>query len=431
LRLPTFEPGSLVDRRELLAAGGAFAAGAAALPVQGAAPRGGSDACIFLWIDGGMAHLDTFDPKKRGDGKRTPGSYYSPISTAIPGAQVCEHLPKTARLLDRCALLRSVTHNVDQHSRANSLMHQGRMQSETVLYPSLGSVVYHQLGARTEEVPAYVVLGLPSAMRDPGFLGSKFGYVYLPEPGRPPQGLVPPPDVRKERQDRRMELLRGLQSDYLARHGRDSEARARVEISQRGFRLAGPRFLNVLDLQREPASLRTAYGDTFGQRCLQARRLVEAGARFVEVSFYKSFTNGAGWDTHNAAQKGQYRLIQQLDQAYSTLLSDLEKKNLLDRTLVVLATEFGRPPEFDKGGGRGHHPAAFTCVLAGGGLRTGKVIGATDELGRKVAEHPVSVADFHATIHRTLGIDPDARLLAGARPVPITDRGKPVAALFG
>ena len=419
-----------VNRRGLVSAGGALALGASALPAVSAPPKGGADACIFLWIDGGMAHLDTFDPKKRGDG-RTPGSYYAPISTAISGAQVCEHLPRTARVLDRCALIRSVTHGVDQHSRANSLMHQGRMQSETVLYPSLGSVVYHQLGARTDEVPAYVVLGLPSAMRDPGFLGSKYGYVYLPEPGRPPQGLVPPPDVDQARQGRRMELLRGLQSEYLTRRGSDPEARARVEITQRGFRLAGPRFLNVLDLQREPAALRTAYGNTFGQRCLQARRLVQAGARFVEVSFYKSFINGAGWDTHNAAQKGQYRLIQQLDLAFSTLISDLEKKKLLDRTLVVMATEFGRPPEFDKGGGRGHHPHAFTCVLAGGGLRTGRVVGVTDEVGRKVVEHPVSVADLHATIHRALGVDPDAHLFAGARPVPITDRGKPVAALFG
>jgi uncharacterized protein (DUF1501 family) len=152
--------------------------------------------------------------------------------------------------------------------------------------------------------------------------------------------------------------------------------------------------------------------------------------RFVEVSFNLNFLNGSGWDTHNAGQLKQHLLIQDLDKALSTLISDLKTNALLDRTLVVVATEFGRPPEFDSGGGRGHHSKAFSALLAGGGLRAGQVVGATDELGNTIIDRPVSIPDFHATIHTALGINPDKSLFAGQRPVPITDHGTPVRELF-
>jgi uncharacterized protein (DUF1501 family) len=143
-----------------------------------------------------------------------------------------------------------------------------------------------------------------------------------------------------------------------------------------------------------------------------------------------NFLNGTGWDTHNEGQRNQHLLIQDLDRSFSTLLQDLEKRRLLDTTLVVIATEFGRPPEFDAGGGRGHQSEAFSMVLAGAGLTSGQVIGRTDELGKNVVEDPVSLPDFHATLHCALGIDPSKNLYSGDRPVPITDHGKPVARLF-
>jgi uncharacterized protein (DUF1501 family) len=188
--------------------------------------------------------------------------------------------------------------------------------------------------------------------------------------------------------------------------------------------------MSVFDLKSEPEALRQEYGDEFGQRCLLARRLVEAGVRFVEVSFNLNFINGTGWDTHLEGQLQQHVLIEQLDQAIAALLMDLERRNRLDKTLVVVATEFGRPPDFDGGGGRGHQSDAFSGLLAGGGLKLGQVIGQTDELGRKVVSRPVSIPDFHATIHRALGIDPSEELYDGDRPVPITDRGQPIAELF-
>ena len=144
----------------------------------------------------------------------------------------------------------------------------------------------------------------------------------------------------------------------------------------------------------------------------------------------RNFINGTGWDTHNEGQENQHMLIRQLDQAFSTLLLDLEKHQRLDHTLVVVATEFGRPPDFDARGGRGHYSKAFSMVLAGGGLQTGQVVGVTDELGKEILEDPVSLADFHATIYAAMGIDPSRKLYDGDRPVPITDSGKPIERLF-
>jgi uncharacterized protein (DUF1501 family) len=176
--------------------------------------------------------------------------------------------------------------------------------------------------------------------------------------------------------------------------------------------------------------LRNSYGDEFGQRCLLARRLVQRGVRFIEVSFNLNFINGTGWDTHNQGQENQHILIQQLDAALATLVADLEKNKLLDKTLIVVSTEFGRPAQFDGGGGRGHHPGSFTVALAGGGLKTGQAVGVTDEMGMKIVEQPISVPDLFATIHCALGINPHKNLYAGDRPVPVTDHGQPVREVF-
>jgi uncharacterized protein (DUF1501 family) len=153
--------------------------------------------------------------------------------------------------------------------------------------------------------------------------------------------------------------------------------------------------------------------------------------RFIEVSHNLNFVNGTGWDTHNEGQLNQHLLIQELDAALSALVLDLERRAMLDKTLIVVATEFGRPAQFDGGGGRGHHSKSFSIVLAGGGLKTGQAIGTTDELGMSIAERPISVPDLHATIHHVVGIDPSEELYAGDRPVPITDHGVPVAEVFG
>lgn len=393
-------------------------------------PRGSAESCIFLWLGGGACHIDTFDPKEKGDGKKKPGSAYDPVDTAIAGAQVCEYLKRSAPLLDRAVLVRSLHHDVvDEHAAATNRLHTGRPTSGTIVYPSIGSLVAHEL-PRQGNVPPYVVMGYPNVARSPGFLGAKYGYLYLTETEVGPNGLVRAADVSDSRQARREALLAQARQEFVKRNAGDAAIAGYSTVSEEAFRLAGPQFLNVFNLKQEPAKIRESYGDEFGQRCLLARRLVQAGVRFVEVSFNLNFVNGTGWDTHNEGHHKQHLLIDQLDQAFAALLLDLGKHKLLDKTLVVIATEFGRPPEFDGGGGRGHHAKAFSGVLAGGGLSSGRVIGETDELGKTVVRDPVSIPDFHATIFAALGINPAKELYDGQRPVPITDMGKPVRELF-
>ena len=426
------------NRRRFLTASAGAAASASLLPLASAndnatpLPKASADSCIFLWLGGGACHVDTWDPKKKGDAKaKKAGSYYDAIDTAIDGVQVCQHLPRMAKLLDRTIVMRSCHHDViDEHAAAVNRVHVGRPPTGTTTYPSIGSVVSSELGARGEGVPAYVVMGYPSASRGPGFLGAQHSYLYLTETELGPAGLKRPADVTDVRQQRREAMLAKLREQFVKRNQGQKKIEDYAATSVQGLKLAGPKFMSVFDIKSEDASVREAYGGEFGQRCLLARRLVQEGVRFVEVSFNLNFINGTGWDTHNQGQLNQHIMIEQLDQAMSALIQDLEKRNRLDKTLIVVATEFGRPPEFDGGGGRGHYSKAFSMVLAGGGLKTGQAIGTTDELGKNILDTPISIADFHATIHATLGIDPAKELYDGVRPVPVTDRGTPVTECF-
>ncbi len=419
-------------RRDVLQ--GALAGAAGSLGTVSRAeptPNGKADACIHIWLGGGAGHIDTFDPKRRGDGKDTPGSYYDSIPTAALDIRLCEHLPRVADRMDRCALLRTVSHDLNsQHGAASNLMHTGRKPSGTIIYPSVGSLVSHELGAKSDDVPPYVVMGYPNIMRDPGFLGAGSGYVYLTQIETGPTGLNPAPDVDSDRQKRRQVLLGRLRADYLERNDDDTIVRAKAEVSEQGFRMAGQRFMDVFRLDQEPSAVRDSYGSDFGQRCLLARRLVQAGVRFIEVSFNLNFLNGTGWDVHQDGILKQHLLIQDLDRALSSLLDDLERHRLFDRTLVVVSTEFGRPPEFDAYGGRGHQADAFSTLFAGGAVRGGVAVGRTDEIGKAIVDRRTLVPDYFATIFATLGIDFAKNLYSNNRPVPITDQGRPVAEIL-
>jgi hypothetical protein len=425
-------------RREFLVTSAATAASLALAPAaRGAdakplAPLGKAEHCIFVWLGGGAGQIDTWDPKQLGDPKaKKAGSYYPAIDTAIPGIQVCEHLAGCAKVLDRFVLVRTVHHEViDEHAAAVNRMHTGRPTSGTIIYPSIGSIVAHQRGAAGEGVPAYVLIGYPNVTRGPGFLGSKYSYVYLTDTESGPAGLSRPPEIAVDRQERREALLSKVREEYLARQqGNQLVAQYDATVSD-ALRLSGPQFKRIFQLSEESGSLRDSYGGEFGQRCLLARRLVESGVRFIEVSHNLNFLNGTGWDVHNEGILRQHALIQELDKALAALVTDLERKRLLDKTLIVVAGEFGRPAQFDAGGGRGHHGKSFTVALAGGGLKTGQAIGQTDELAMSIISRPVSVPDLHATIHATLGIDPHETLYAGERPVPITDGGAVIRELF-
>lgn len=425
-----------MNRRDFLKHSGVLS-GAAITAAPGLAasaentlPKGSAEHVVFLWLGGGMAQVDTFDPKRRGNSKASPklaGSEYAAIDTVVPGVQFCEHLPRTAMLADRLTAMRTVNHHlIDEHAFGTNFVHTGRLISGSITYPSIGSIIGHMLGPASPDVPAYMLIGYPNVSRGPGFLGAKGGYVYLVDTESGPAGFSRPADVTPVRVERRRELLEPLTARVPDGSIIDQYRAAQAEA----MRLAGPDFMRHFRLSEESADLRTGYGGEFGQRCLLARRLVQAGVRFIEVSHNLNFINGTGWDTHNEGQQNQHLLIKELDIALSALITDLEQQRLLDKTLVVIGTEFGRPASYDARGGRGHQGSCFSLLLAGGGLKHHGAFGVTDELSKKIVENPVSIPDFHATIHAALGINPAHELFDGSRPVPITDHGTPVAALF-
>ncbi len=386
----------------------------------------------MIWLGGGMAQIDTFDPKAVGDAKaRKAGSYYPAIDTAVPGVQVCEHLKHTAKLMDRVTALRTVNHNVvDEHAAATNRMHTGRPTTGTVQYPSLGSIIAHERGAATDGVPAYMVIGYPNLTRGPGFLGQKAGFVYLTDLDSGPAGLSLPPDINAARRTRREQLLGTVRDAGTAKFGSDRLFSQYNSAMTESLKLAGPDFMKVFDLKTESDDLRNKYGQGFGQRLLASRRLCESGVRFIEVSMNMNFRNGTGWDTHNDGQLNQHLLIQELDQGLAALMQDLESRRMLDSTMIIINSEFGRPAQFDSGGGRGHHSKCFTMVVAGGGLNHCGAYGVSNELAMEAVENPVGVPDAFATILAGMQIDPSKNLYDGDRPVPITDQGQAIQSLL-
>ena len=422
------------NRRQFI--GGTTAATAAALALPASAEQtesllqGKAEHVISIWLGGGMGQIDTFDPKRKGDPKtRKPGSYYDSIETAVPGVRLCEHLSGLAPLMEHVTAVRTVNHTViDEHAAATNRMHTGRPISGTVTYPSIGSIISHERGAADEGAPPYVLIGYPNVTRGPGFLGPKAGYLYTTDTSHGPAGLSRPDGITPLRQSRREQFLSILQNNTLpTEESRLLNYDAAIEQS---LRLSGPEFNRAFQVGEEPADLRNLYGGEFGQRCLLSRRLVERGVRFIEVSHNLNFMNGAGWDVHHEGILDQHELIRELDTAVSALITDLKTKRLLDKTLIVITSEFGRPPGFDVRGGRAHQGKTFSCVLAGGGLSHQGAYGVTDELSKQPVSDPVAVPDFFATICAAVGVNYRKNLYDGDRPVPITDRGNPIEALF-
>ncbi|MBI1368717.1 MAG: DUF1501 domain-containing protein [Planctomycetes bacterium] len=429
-----------LNRRRFLAASAAASASALAAPSllraaeasKSKVPLGKADHCIMIWLGGGFSQIDTFDPKQLGNPeKKQAGSYYPKIATAVKGVEVTEHLAKTANLMDRFTAVRTVHHEViDEHAAAVNRMHTGRPTSGAIVYPSIGSIVAACKGDATASVPSYVVAGYPNLTRGPGFLGAQHSYMYLIDTDSGPVGLTRPDDIPDDRAARRQALLGKLEAGYTQRIGPEKAVAAYSATSDKAFRLSGQQFMDVFNLKEESKSLRESYGEEFGQRCLLARRLVQAGVSFVEVSHNLNFVNGTGWDVHNKGILNQHVLIKQLDAALSTLTTDLERCKMLDKTLIVVAGEFGRPGHFDGGGGRGHHGKSFTVVLGGGGLNHMGAYGQTNEFAEEIVSDPVGVPDVFATVFNALGIKPSKTLYDGDRPVPITDMGAPIAPLF-
>jgi hypothetical protein len=403
-----------------------------------AAENNSAKQCIFIWMDGGPSHHETFDPKPnapveiRGE--------FDTIPTSVSGVDFSEHIPRTAKLMDRLTIIRSIAHHDPGHGGGNHYLTTGRRTpikvacgAKVSFHPSIGSVIAKEHGAQ-DGIPPYVQFALPGPLRSggPNFLGAKYAPFYVANnPNRPDfrmQDVTLPAGVTDRRAQRRERLRQNVDSlqritDAAAKDpavGLDSFYEQAVEL------ITSPQAKKAFDIHTESAKTRDRYGRTMvGQQCLLSRRLVEAGVPFVIVQH-------AGWDHHGTIftyLKNRYLPI--FDQAYSALIEDLDDRGMLDDTLVLALGEFGRTPKINKNGGRDHWPQAMSVAAAGAGVPRGQIIGATDSKGAAPSERRLSVEDFAATLFTKMGIDP-RKIYHDAlgRPLPIVDGGKPIAELF-
>jgi hypothetical protein len=397
---------------------GRLAAGAAADPRR-------RRSCVLLWMDGGPSQMDTFDLKP---GHANGGPFHE-IATAVSGIRISEHLPRIARHVDRLALVRSMTSKEGDHRLAAAYAHAGYPQRGPIQYPTLGALVAKETGAEDADLPAFVSIApyrvSNSAAHSPGFLGPRFAPLIVGE-NLGVQNLTPHAGVGGEHLEARLRLVQQLQHEFVADHP-NAAARSHQTAYERAARLMRTSAARALDLDREPARLRDAYGrNKFGQSCLLARRLVEHGVPFVEVTLGGDTSNG--WDTHSNNFERVRELSQVLDAGWASLVDDLKERGLLDSTLLVWMGEFGRTPTINGDQGRDHFPAAWTAVLGGGGIQGGQVIGKTSAGGEAIEQRPVSVPDLLATICRALGLDPNKSNLSNVgRPISLVDKaGKPL-----
>ena len=414
--------------------GQAASASGVAASVGGAGPRipatvPTAKSVIYLFMSGGMSHLDTFDPKP--DNRDVQGPVES-IATRAAGVRVSEWLPKLAANSDKYAIVRSLHHTQGNHEPGQYKVRTGYELRPDLIHPSLGAWAVKTGPRLNASLPGYVRVGGLAGHPANGFFEVATAPLPILKPdsglqnGRLREGMTP------ERFHRGLALSRELDDTFVKRLGQQPRVRAYSDLYDDAVRMMSSSDIDAFDLRKEPAALRERYGKTnFGDGCMLARRLVERGVRFVEVDH-------GGWDTHVDNHKGVKGNCPPLDDALSALLADLESRGMLESTLVVVATEFGRTPEIDKNAGRNHHPIAYSCLLAGGGVRGGQVYGETDKNGHAVSKDPVTVLDFNATIAHAMGLPLTEGLAPapGAQKFTITgkdtqpDKGRPIHLLF-
>lgn len=375
---------------------------------------------IYLFLRGGMSHLDTFDPKP---GKETQGPVEA-LRTRADGVLLGQYFPRLAEQMDKVCIVSSMSSKQGAHPQAQYLMRTSYELRGTIQHPSLGAWCNHLGGRRNATMPGHVLIGGGADMPTAGFFPPEYQALPIGSAEDGLQNASLPRGTDQERFARRMQKLQELDSAFAEKHGQRGVA-AYGKAYAEAVRLMRSADLVAFDVELEAEAMRQAYGNTpFGTGCLLARRLVDHGVRYVEVV-------SDGWDTHadNFDRLGD--LTPAIDQGLSCLLADLDARGLLRDTLVVLATEFGRTPDIDQDQGRNHYPKAFSCLLAGGGVRGGQRFGSTDAEGREVETDPVSIQDFNATIAHACGLPIDYVVTSPlGRPFKVADKGTPVTSIF-
>lgn len=390
------------------------------LQAQSAGAKAKAQSIINIFLPGGIAAQESFDPKLL-----APIEYRGPLSTVktkLEGIYFAEHLKKTAEIANKICVIRSMTHGEADHDRGTHNMFTGWRPSPAVQYPSIGSIVSHELGSRNDLPPYVCIPSQPNTFAGTGFLGSAYGPFSLgADPangGFKVRDLNLPSGVDEKRFERRKEMRAVVDAHFSALEKSDALA-GMDSFYQRAYAMmSSDKARAAFDLSKEPDKLRDEYGrNDAGQRMLLARRLAEAGVRFISLTY-------GSWDHHDNIRNGVGGQMPSFDQAFAALVKDLSERGMLDSTLVLVTTEFGRTPKVNGTGGRDHYPKVFSILMAGGGIKQGYVHGSTDPTGGEPDNDPLTVTDYAATIYHLLGIDFEKALLAGTRPVKIVKDGE-------
>ncbi len=389
--------------------------------------EGVAKSLIHIYLPGGMAHQETFDPKPY-----APSEYRGPfkaINTNVDGIQFSENMKNLAKVADKMTVIRSMTHGEAAHERGTHNMFTGYRPSPAISFPSFGSVVSHELGPRKNLPPYVCVPNVPNEYAGTGYLSSMYGAFSV---GSDPasdkafkvRDLTLPGGVDAARFERRRTMLEAVDSHFRNMEKADS-IDAMDSFYEKAYSLVGSaEAREAFDLTKEDDKMKERYGkNTAGMRMLLSRRLVESGVRLVTMTY-------GSWDAHDKIKDSIARQVPDFDKALATLLTDLDERGLLDSTLVMVSSEFGRTPKINKTDGRDHWPRVFSTMLAGGGIKRGMAYGTSDSLGAEPDQNPVDVQSFAKTVYSQLGINADKELIApGPRPMEIVDGGSVIEAI--
>ena len=416
-----------LDRRRFMEYAAKSALGVSVLPVLGnavqAAPAAGkAKRLIYLFMNGGMTHMDTFDLKP---GHENQGST-KPINTNVSGLQISEHLPTLAAQFDKIAGIRSMHTQTGAHEAGEYIMRTSYEQIATTVHPSMGPWIQKFNGRLSKSLPDTVLISAPARHPGAGFFDPTFSPLPIGDPNRGLENTKPPAYLTESSLDKRIKLIDAFDKKFRDTY-KVKKVQTYTDFYSEATSLLSSEELKAFDLNEESKEDRDRYGrDAFGQGCLLARRLVENNVRCVEVTC-------GGWDMHSSIFNAGTlpRRTGILDQGMGNLIKDLSERGLLDETLIVLTTEFGRSPKINYNAGRDHHPAVFSTALAGGGIKGGQLYGKSDADGHNVDENGVTPSDFNATIATALGL-PLKKVITSptGRPFTVAHEGETVSALL-
>ena len=420
-----FNKADELSRRELMKtmAKGLLALNIVPLSAQNKSMMSGTakaKSVIFIAVAGGLSQADSFDIK---EANKDANKASSPIKSSADGIRVGKHFSKLAKHMDKCAVINSMSNTQGAHREASYLMASSYEPRGTIEHPELGAWVNKMATNNSGALPSFIKVG-QSGKLGGGFFGSRYAALPVADPEKGLMHIDRPNGMSKDKFNQQFTLLTQLNREF-AQKVKNQHVGSYHQVYEDALKLMNSKDLDVFDISKESNTTKEAYGkNNFGQSCLLARRLVEKGVRYIELKH-------GGWDHHFGIYDEFAGNAVSLDQGVAALLTDLSSKGLLDSTLVVFTTEFGRNPELNSRAGRNHYPIAYSSWLAGGGIKGGQKYGETDNLGKKVVKNKVKVGDFNATIAYALGLNLEHTETApGGRPIKITDKGKPITSLF-